>query len=64
MYNKTEMPLKKYIPPKPYWAPTQKLRATKLSPQSPPPVLVPFTPPSPPTPTGAFSNAFSNAFNI
>jgi hypothetical protein len=63
MYNKTEMPLKKYIPPKPYWAPTQKLRATKLTPQSSAPVLVPIAPPPPP-PTGAFSNAFSNAFNI
>ena len=60
------MPLKKYIPPRPT---AVSLGGTRVSTSqitpSPGPVLVPVNVPIPPTPTnGAFSSAFSNAFDI
>jgi hypothetical protein len=55
------MPLIKFLPQKPAFAPTQKLRAARNVPASPAPILVPI---GPPPSTGAFSNAFSNAFNV
>jgi len=63
MYNKIQMPLKKFIPPKSRLA---SLGGTSVPPHqpSPGPVLVPVTPPTPAPPAGgAFSSAFSNAFD-
>ena len=59
------MPLKKYVPPRPYFFPAGSGKIAQ-SPLSPGPVLVPVSqqPPPPPPTGGAFSSAFSNAFNV
>ena len=56
------MPLKKYVPQKPLFAPLGNTRVFAQSP-SPGPVLVPVTPSTPPPSSGAFSSAFNNAFD-
>ena len=61
--TKIQMPLKKYVPQKPQFAPLGNTRVFAQSP-SPGPVLVPIATPTPtPSTGGAFSSAFSNAFD-
>ena len=56
------MPLVKFVSPQAAAAPKQTRRIAANTPPSPGPVLVPQT--LPPTSFGAFSSAFSNAFDI
>ena len=65
MYNKSTMPVKKvYVPKRPNFVSLGGTQVPRTLPLSPGPVLVPVTPPTPPPPNGAFSSAFSNAFDI
>ena len=59
------MPLKKvYIPKKPNFVSLGGTQVPRILPPSPGPVLVPFVQPTPPVTLGAFSSAFSNAFDV
>ena len=57
------MPKIAFIPKKPNFATTKSLKASQPRPQNQVPVLVPIEPPIPAPTIGAYSSAFSNAFD-